>query len=340
MCSPALGDTLLFSAVLQDVRARFPKAEIIHVCMKQNLAAAELLPGVDRRLLVNLTEPFDTIRRIREQKLDVLLDFSAWQRLTAFYSLTSGARFTAGFQTEGQYRGLAYDITSEHRRDRHELENFRSLVKAVGIPSGSAITLAVPELSEEPLAEARNPVVFHLWAGTQSSLREWPEDRWIALAKAMATPETVFAITGGPGDREQADRFHLRMKEAGLRSSPFIGANGFVSLAHLLRRARVVVSVNTGVMHLAAALGAPTVSINGPTRNERWGPIGERVEGVSASGPGCGFLHLGFEFDGQRTDCMERTTVDMVLAAVRRVEARQVAGRNVPHVDDAMAQRH
>src|SRR5437660_5049603 len=55
MCSPALGDTLLFSAVEQDVRARFPDAELIHFCMKQNLAAAELLPWADRKVMISLT---------------------------------------------------------------------------------------------------------------------------------------------------------------------------------------------------------------------------------------------------------------------------------------------
>ena len=99
-----------------------------------------------------------------------------------------------------------------------------------------------------------------------------------------------------------------------------MGEDGFVSLARLLRRARVVVSVNTGVMHLAAILGTPTVSINGPNRNGRWGPIGPRAIGVEAPGEGCGYLHLGFNFDGEATDCMKRITVDMVADAAERVQ--------------------
>ena len=88
----------------------------------------------------------------------------------------------------------------------------------------------------------------------------------------------------------------------------------------MLRRARVVVSVNTGVMHLAAIVGAPTVSINGPNRNGRWGPVGPRALGVEAPGPGCGYLHLGFNFDGQATDCMERISVEQVATAAEQVQ--------------------
>lgn len=322
MCSPALGDTLLFSAALRDVRSQFPGAELIHFCMKQNVAAAELIPGADRRVLIDLTRPRESVRRIRAEKVDVLLDFTSWQRLTAFYSLMSAAKFTAGFQTAGQYRGRGYDVAVEHRADQHEVENFRDLARAVGITVGSEPQVIVPPAAMEPLAEVRDVVVFHLWAsGTRSWLREWPEERWIALAGRLAGPDTVFAITGAPSDLERTEPFLLRMAGAGLKAVAFTGTDGFVSLAHLLRRARVVVSVNTGVMHLAAILGAPTVSINGPNRNGRWGPVGERAIGVEAPGDGCGYLHLGFDFDGRATDCMERITVEMVLTAANQVAA-------------------
>jgi heptosyltransferase I len=335
MCSPALGDTLLFSAVEQDVRARFPRAELIHFCMKQNFAAAELLPWADRRVIISLTKPAESIRRMRSEQLDVLLDFTSWQRLTAFYSLMAGAKFTAGFETAGQSRGRGYDVPVEHRSDRHEVDNFRALIESVGISAGSQPGVVVPALSEEPLAAERDLVVFHLWAsGTRSWLREWPEDRWLALAKRLSRPETCFVITGAPSDQIRTGPFVRRMLEAGLKAVAFSGSDGFVSLAHVLNRARVVVSVNTGVMHLAAVLGTPTVSINGPNRNGRWGPMGVCAVGVEAPGEGCGYLHLGFEFDGKSLDCMERISVERVLAAAVAMEAERWGKREMESVSE------
>jgi len=323
MCSPALGDTLLFSAVLQDLRAHFgPQVEIVHFCMQSNLAAAELIPGADRRVVIDLTNPAATIRAMRAEHLDAMLDFSSWQRLTAFYSMMSGAKFSAGFTTAGMHRGRGYDCQVVHRNDRHEIENFRAILRTVGIASDAAPRVIVPDLGQEPLAEVSDLVVFHLWASGQSSwLREWPEARWIELAQRLARPDTVFAITGAPSDLERTEPFVEKMRVAGLRSIGYVGKDGFRSLVRLLQRARVVVSVNTGVMHLAAIVGAPTVSINGPTNNERWGPIGPRAIGLKPPGEGCGYLNLGFEFDGQPTDCMERITLDVVAAAVAAVEA-------------------
>lgn len=326
MCSPALGDTLLFSAALQDLRAAFPAARIIHFCMKPNFAAAEIIPGADERVLIELTQPLETIRRMREWHVDVLFDFTSWQRLTAFYSMHGGAKFTVGFRTSGQRRSRGYDRTVEHRADRHEVENFRALLAGSGFMPPIAAThlpaIDVPAPAAPLYPDEPDIVAFHLWAsGQRSWLREWPEERWIELAKRLARPETLFLITGAPSDRPRTDPFVARMNAAGLRSEAFVSPDGFRTLTNLLRQARLVVSVNTGVMHLAAIVGVPTVAINGPNRSGRWGPVGPRAVGVEAPGEGCGYLHLGFDFDGHATDCMERTTVDQVVAAAEKVLA-------------------
>jgi heptosyltransferase-3 len=327
MCSPALGDTLLFSAPLQDLRAAFPQARIIHFCMKQNFAAAEIIPGADGRVLIDLTKPMDTIRRIRARKLDVMIDFTGWQRLTAFYTMLSGAKFTVGFRTPGQRRSRGYDRRVEHTADRHELENFRALLRGSGLQPAMfgehepALMLAPP--AQPLLPEESDIVAFHLWASGQSSwLREWPDERWIELAQRLARPETLFLITGAPSDSERTLPFVERMKAAGLRAEPFVSPDGFRTLTHMLQRARLLVSVNTGVMHLGAVAGTPTVSLNGPTAEHRWGARGRCVANVQPADGSGGYLHLGFEFDGQPEDIMERISVDQVVVACAELLAR------------------
>jgi heptosyltransferase III len=316
MCSPALGDTLLFSAAVSDLRRALPKKEIVHLCMKQNTAAAELIRGVDRRVLIDLIHVLKSIRTIRAERFDVLLDFTSWQRLTAFYSLMSGAKFTAGFETAGQHRGRGYDLAVEHRNDRHEVDNFLAILHTLGIETHSQPKLVIPPVAEEPLADENDIIVFHPWAaGAQSWLREWPAERWIDLARRLTTPTTVFAITSSRSDLERSEPFVQSMRAAGLRAIVFVGSDGFISLSHLLQRSRVVVSVNTGVMHLAAILGAPTVSLNGPTAPLRWGPRGPCVAGVQPADGSGGYLNLGFEFSAHPEDVMQKIAVDDVAKA-------------------------
>ena len=327
ICSPALGDTLLFSAALQDLRAAFTAQHITHICMKQNLAAAEIIPGADARMVINLTQPFATMKLIRAQRFDVLLDFTSWQRLTAFYTLMSHASYTVGFETPTQHRSRGYDCTVLHRSDCHEVENFRALLRSAGlsipIETGHAPAIAVESPSSPPFEAEPDIIALHLWAsGQRSWLREWPEDRWLELAQRLAAPDTLFLITGAPSDLPRVTPFVERMRAAGLRCEPLVSPDGFRTLAYILRRARLVVSVNTGVMHLAAIAGARTVAINGPNRNGRWGPLGPHAIGVEAPGEGCGYLHLGFNFDGNPTDCMERISVAQVFAAAQSLLAQ------------------
>jgi len=110
------------------------------------------------------------------------------------------------------------------------------------------------------------------------------------------------------------------MQAAGLRCAPFISPDGFISLTRLIRRARLVVSVNTGVMHLAAIAGAPTVSLNGPTAEHRWGARGLHAGNVQPADGSGGYLHLGFEFEGQPEDIINRITVDQVAEACEALE--------------------
>jgi len=318
-CSPTTGDTVLFSAALLDIRSFFgPTVEIVHFCGLMNRSAAQLLNGADRCVVIQPTKPLSAMRKIRDERLDLFFDFSSWQRVTAFLALTSHSRYTIGFRSAGQHRHSGYDIAVEHRADQHELENYRDLLRGVAIPvhAEPQVTVSDGDLPH-PWQQENDIVVFHLWpAGGPMSMREWPKEHWIALAKKIAQPNTIFAITGAPAEIEQSRAFAQQLSAtAVVRAVPFEGEGGLVHLVRLLRRARLVVSVNTGIMHLAAVVGAPTISLNGPTAGHRWGPRGKQCIGVSPADGSGGFLHLGFELGRRREDVMKRISPDQVAEA-------------------------
>ncbi len=326
LCSPTMGDTVLFSAVLLDLRAHFGTAvEIVHVCGSKNLLAAELLRGANWHIVIDLTRPRLAMRQLRAERLDVLFDFSSWQRVTAALALTSQSRYTVGFRSAGQHRGRGYDVTVTHRADQHELDNFRDLLRGAGIRTAAEPQITVSDVAlREAWQEERDIVAFHPWpAGGPQSLREWPEEHWWAIATKLARPGTVFAITGSPAERARSEAFAERLASAAnVRAAVFTGGDGLRQLVTLLRKARLVVSVNTGVMHLAAVAGAPTVSLNGPTAERRWGPRGRCCVGVAPADGSGGYLHFGFEFHHRMPDVMNRITADQVLDASSILLAR------------------
>lgn len=316
-CSPALGDTLLVSAALQDLRDGFPNAYISFFCTPQNRLAAELLPAIDSLRIIDITRPWRSIPEIRQSGLDLFVDFSGWQRITALHALCSGARFKVGFRSNRQFRGSAYDLTEDHSRSRHEIDNFRALVAKMGVRNTHQPAIKPTRMPPPSVALDKEIVIFHPWpAGAKSHLREWPVSNWIELAHCLAGPNRRFLITGGPSDLERSRRLAAEISAISLDADSFFDPRGLEPLIALLQTAQVVVSVNTGIMHLAAILGVRTVCINGPTSSLRWGPVGDSCISLNSPGEDCGFLDFGYEFGGKPTDCMCRITVSSVLRAV------------------------
>ena len=310
----AIGDTILLSAVIGDLRRALPDAQVVLFVGPANAAAAGLVDGV-KVVKLPLTRPDRAVRAVRDENVDVMLDFGAWPRLNAVLAATSGARYTVGFKTEGQGRHYCYDLAVEHSADVHELENYRALAKGFGVESTSLPAFMPTHRTELP---DKPYVVFHLWpGGYRSELKEWPTASWRELAGRVGENGTMIVLSGAPDDRERTEA-----AAAAIGAVNAAGDYTFPQLVDVLAGSKCVVSVNTGVMHLAAATGAPTVGLNGPTAAHRWGPVGARATSVNSTYAGCGYLNLGSEYRGQREDCMEGIPVDAVVAAIDEVRSR------------------
>lgn len=317
MKSTGIGDMILLSGVVHDVAAAFPGAETILFAGRDNRDVARLVPGVEV-VALPMGEPWEAVRRLRERRLDVLADFGQWTRVEALLACLSRARWTIGFETPGQRRHHCYDETVRHADDVHELENYRRLAARLGVESRSLPALS-PNGAAVDMPDGRF-VVFHLWpGGYRSELKEWPLSSWRELALRLAERGYSILLTGSDADAARTEAFASSCNGVGERIESVAGRYRLGELVDLLHGSSCVVSVNTGVMHLAAAAGAPTVALNGPTSEARWGPVGERAVSVNSELPGCGYLNLGFEYDGRRTDCMRGISVERVVEAVLAV---------------------
>ena len=99
------------------------------------------------------------------------------------------------------------------------------------------------------------------------------------------------------------------------------GRTSLPGLAWLLSRADAVVSVNTGIMHLAALAGAPTVGLHGATNPRRWGPVGPRCVSLLPRAGRCAYLDLGFEYPADAEPALQHLPVEDVLAALHTLDA-------------------
>ncbi|MDL2207404.1 glycosyltransferase family 9 protein [Desulfovibrio sp. OttesenSCG-928-F20] len=319
----AIGDLLLVTALLAGLRRALPEAQIEVVTSKANEAVVPLLPKSIASASFSITNLCGMLSHIRAARYDILIDTAQWARVSALVGALSGAARTVGFSTPGQHRHYAFDHVVPHRDDRHEKDNFLALGRALFPALTGELDLHIPERPSEACKDLPDSktVFCHMWpSGLHSHLKEWPAEYWGELAIALADAGYTVIFTGGPQDAPAAKAFLAQHIPATYLEKKYIfsiaGKADLSDLAFCLRRADAVISVNTGIMHLAAIAGAPTIALNGPTNPLRWGPSGPKTCALLPEKGRSAYLNLGFEYGDTTESVLRHLSVATVRDAL------------------------
>lgn len=323
LCLGCIGDMVILSGPLADLAQRFPLAQQTIFCSGANADVARMVPSASELVILPIKNTFQAIALIREHgPFDAWLDASQWPRLGALLSFAARAQHKIGFSSPGQHRHHVYDSVVPHSAQCHELENFRQLAACLGVVGQSS-----PYLTPVPPAGVvlpRKPyAVLHMFpGGYRSHMKMWPEENWRELVQALLSRGFSIILSGGPADHEANAHF---IRSVGDNSLVNLAGSSLTVTAEVLRQATITISVNTGVMHLAAALGAPLVSLQGPTSTLRWGAVARpgRLVSLSSQRACAPCLHLGFEYACQGNSCMRDISVATVLNAVDRLFTKE-----------------
>lgn len=330
MSLAAIGDMILsVCPAIPAIRARYPKARIHIFITQANRSILPLMQSCDSITVLPLMHPLQARRLMRQKHCDILIDFNPWPRISALLCALAGAKFTIGFQTGGQYRHYLFDAPVRHNNRQHELKNNADLLSSadindIGLPDirACADRVPLPELA----ASLRPYVIFHPWAaGLRHEMREWPAEKWQDLARRLAEKNFHVIITGGPADATASAEI---IAGAHLPPGVLINGCGHFSLeqtAAVIRHSAAMVSVNTGPMHMAAAIGVPLIALNGPTNPDRWGPVSPHATNIQPQSGTYGYLNLGFEYPRNIAPCMQNIPVGRVWQALLPHLGRQDA---------------
>lgn len=320
ICLGAIGDLLLLSGLIRGLRQQLPDARLELILTSANANASTLIDGVDETLVFHIRHVWSIVHLVRGRHYDLLIDSTQWARLGAIVSNLSGARQTVGFFTPGQWRSLGYDFAVLHSRHRHEVENFLELGRVLwpelsGTP-GLRLPETPPQIATE-MADGRRHAFFHMWtSGFKRHLKEWSADCWARLAHELVSRDFSVWLTGSKAEADPNAVFLQKYFQNAVHIHSLAGHTSLLELAWLLARADAVVSVNTGIMHLAALSGAPTVGLHGPTNPSRWGPVGSRCLSLLPAVGKCAYLDLGFEYLPDEETGLEHLSVEEVLAGL------------------------
>lgn len=302
-----IGDLIVLSGVIQDIHKHYPEAQIVLFCGKESGAIAPYIPGLAAIEYISVTRFFAAVNLFRKYSLDLLLDFEQWSHIDVLLTKFSGARFTAGFQTQGQARHFLFDKSIPHLYEMHEIDNFRALAKSAHIISTSAPQLHFPSIE----TDIKKPyILFHPWTvSLVKGLKEWPVEYWTKLGHYFKEQGYEVYITGGKNDRADSEALATSFNGVSLA-----GKTSFPVLVDYIKKARCLISVDTGVMHLAASLDTPLIALFGPTSPHRWGPLSSQASTISGGTP---YMYLGFEKPSQPEDCMRKILPEEVISTFK-----------------------
>jgi len=146
--------------------------------------------------------------------------------------------------------------------DEHEVHRWCRLLRHYGVPADeSDLALALPDLDVPHGVTLVHP-------GAKSPTRRWPPARFAAVARRLRAAGHRVLVTGSPAERPTAVRVAVG---AGLDESS-VPVTGLRDLAALVAHARLLISGDTGIAHLASAYGTPSVTLFGPMSPAGWGP--------------------------------------------------------------------
>jgi heptosyltransferase-1 len=270
----SMGDVVHAAPLASDLARRFPGAPIDWLVEESFAAIARMHEAVDRVVTV-------AVRRWRRAPLAA----STWREVGAARALLRGQRYTAILDCQGLLKSaylarwaqgprwgfdrnsareplaaLLYTYSVAIERDQHAIARNRALGQAAcgtDTRSPPSFGLTVPPLTDRTLIEATSTPYAVLLTNASRATKRWPDDRWQAVGRHLHDRGLRLLLFAGSAQEE----LDTRARAAGMAAAWVAPRCALDAVAAVLARARIVIGLDTGLSHLAAAVGAPTLGI-------------------------------------------------------------------------------
>jgi heptosyltransferase I len=278
----SLGDVVHNFPAVTDLRRHLPNAEVHWVVEEAYAPLVALHPGVDEVIPVAIRRWRRSVarratwreygalrRRLASRPYDRIIDSQGLIKSAWIASLAAGEH--VGFSKQTAREAMAsrfYDSTFHIPRDLHAVERNRMLTAlAIGCGTGGPIDYGLRDQRGDTETAPPYAVLLH---GTSREDKEWQEDAWRATGNALAKRGLHIILPWGSAKEELRSR---RLAE-GIAVATVPPRRSLDQMAAMLAAARLIVGVDTGLVHLGAALQVPTVAIFRGSDPALTGPVG------------------------------------------------------------------
>jgi heptosyltransferase II len=266
-----IGDAVLLIPALLALKNIFPSADISLLAERRNAAAFSLCPAVDRVLLYHRMSDLASAMR---GGYDLVIDTEQWHRLSAVVARLVGAPVSIGFASNSRRRLFSHPVS--YRQEAYEVDSFFELLAPLGAGSGAlrsgpflTLPAAAVQRASELLAPLGGKRFVALFPGASIAERHWGAERFRGVAERLRASGITVVVVGGKDDTVEGEAI---VHAGGLNLA---GKTTLAETAAIIARSALLLSSDSGILHIAVGLGVPTVSLFGPGIEAKWGPKGE-----------------------------------------------------------------
>ncbi len=327
-----IGDVVLTTPVVRSLRTAFPDAYLAYLGEREAVSLLENNPCLNEIIAYDLRRPAileqaRVARLLRRRKFDLSIDLFGNPR-SALLMYLGGARVRVGPDRKG--RGALYTVrVHDDGVPKSAIEFHCQSLRAAGIPvtaSKTELYLSAEERQagrqlveqyRKSAAGVRRAVVG-IHPGATWPAKRWLPERFAGLAGRLLREGAAVVCTAGPGEEETI----AALRAAAMSTLPVLSALPLRQLAAAIAAFDAYVTNDAGPMHIAAAVGTPTLGLFGPGEDAIWFPYrAEEGHRVLRKDVPCHPCHLDFcnRKGNGFMECMKLLTVDEVVREVKRM---------------------
>lgn len=323
-----IGDVVAILPAVKAIRKRYPQAHLTFLAMprvKEVLEGSELIDEVVyldfKGVLKGMREAARMTKELRQSSYDLSIDFEHYYNFTALMAYFARIPRRVGFVIPGQKRREVFTHAYPYPVEAHETDAFMVLARGIGAEGDTDLVpisysdedeAFIGKLLQEKGIQPSKLVLVHPGTSPSAMSRRWPEEYFVQVIKELQTQGFQVGITGSEGDRPTIQKV---LSQSG--ALDLVGRTTLKQFAVLAGKAALVLSVDTGPMHVAAATGTPVVGVFGPNIPSKWGPKGPEnvavIEKLECSP--CTRQYLGVVSTCEDPRCMRELRPEKVIDA-------------------------
>ncbi len=255
-----IGDAILLLPMLHRLSSIYPDAKLDILAERRNAEVFLWSPVVSR--IWQYDRPLDFLK-LFQQNYDLIIDTEQWYRLSAVVARLLRSSRLIGFATNERSR--LFSDPCPYKQDEYEADMFMSLLAPLGCTSpfsvDSSVFLTLPQADHV----FENPYIV-IFPGSSISAKQWPAERFAEVARFCEERGFDVVLLGGKADRDVSDCISKELS----RCHNLVGKTDLTEAAAIISDAGMMISGDSGLLHVAQSQGIPTVSLFGPSNPLKW----------------------------------------------------------------------